>query len=93
VLQPIHLRDKPLTLRAGAGSWPVLALAPEAVAAGLAPKMLAPEKLSPEDFRVHESGDKGRGADVDLVGPGPAYERWQKTPAYQARLKDTRAQK
>lgn len=22
-------------------------------------------------------------ADVDLVGPGAAYERWQKTPEYQ----------
>jgi hypothetical protein len=21
--------------------------------------------------------------DVDLVGPGPAYERWKKTPEYQ----------
>src|SRR5262249_17302040 len=29
------------------------------------------------------------GADVDLVGPGPAYERWQKTPDYQQWLKDT----
>ena len=26
---------------------------------------------------------KGRGADVDLVGPGAAYEKWKKTPEYQ----------
>jgi hypothetical protein len=26
---------------------------------------------------------KDLGADVDLIGPGAAYERWQKTPAYQ----------
>ena len=58
-------------------------------------KTLAPEKLSPEDFRVEADGPafKGLGADVDLVGPGPAYERWQKTPAYQTWLKDTGAQK
>ena len=29
------------------------------------------------------------GADVDLVGPGPAYERWKKTPEYQQWLKDS----
>jgi len=27
---------------------------------------------------------------VDLVGPGPAYERWKKTPEYQQWLKDTK---
>ena len=27
------------------------------------------------------------GPDLDLVGPGPAYERWQKTPEYQEWLK------
>ena len=26
---------------------------------------------------------------MDLVGPGPAYERWKKTPEYQQWLKDT----
>jgi hypothetical protein len=25
-------------------------------------------------------GGRGLGADVNLVGPGPAYERWKKTP-------------
>ena len=32
---------------------------------------------------------KDLGADVDLVGPGSAYERWKKTPEYQQWLKDT----
>src|SRR5262249_14951401 len=32
---------------------------------------------------------KDLGADVDLVGPGPAYERWKKTPEYQQWLKET----
>ena len=29
------------------------------------------------------------GANVDLVGPGPAYERFKQTPDYQQWLKDT----
>src|SRR5262249_8071835 len=57
----------------------------------------APEKLAPADFRLRPdspgkgAGADGRdlGADVDLVGPGPAYERWKKTPEYQQWLKDT----
>ncbi len=56
-----------------------------------------PEKLGPEDFRLrpdsagYRAGEDGKdlGAHIDLVGPGPAYERWQKTPAYQQWLKDT----
>ena len=56
-----------------------------------------PEKLGPEDFRLrpdsagYRAGDDGKdiGADIDLVGPGAAYERWQKTPAYQQWLQDT----
>ena len=32
---------------------------------------------------------KDLGADVDLVGPGAAYERWKRTPDYQEWLKDT----
>jgi hypothetical protein len=56
-----------------------------------------PEKLTAEDFRLRPDsagyragkGGKDLGADVDLVGPGPAYERWKKTPAYQKWLKDT----
>jgi serine/threonine protein kinase len=57
----------------------------------------APEKLTPDDFRLradspgYRAGMDGKdfGADVDLVGPGPAYERWKKTPEYQQWLKDT----
>ena len=56
-----------------------------------------PEKLTPDDFRLrpdsagYKAGKDGKdlGADVDLVGPGPAYERWKKTPEYQQWLKDT----
>jgi hypothetical protein len=56
-----------------------------------------PEKLGPKDFRLrpdsagYRAGEDGKdlGADIDLVGPGAAYERWQKTPAYQQWLKDT----
>ena len=57
----------------------------------------APEKLTPEDFRLAKGsagkgagpGGKDLGADVDLVGPGPAYERWKNTPEYQEWLKKT----
>jgi hypothetical protein len=57
----------------------------------------APEKLGPEDFRLrpdsagYQSGKdkKDLGADVDLVGPGPAYERWKKTSDYQQWLQET----
>ena len=57
----------------------------------VAQDVAAPEKLSPEDFRVQPDGptNKDLGADVDLVGPGPAYERWRATPAYQEWLKDS----
>src|SRR5262249_14887522 len=49
------------------------------------------DQLTPEDFRLrpdsagYRAGKDGKdlGADVDLVGPGPAYERWKKTPEYQ----------
>jgi len=55
------------------------------------------DQLTPEDFRLradsagYRAGADGKdlGADVDLVGPGPAYERWKKTPEYQEWLKDT----
>jgi hypothetical protein len=54
--------------------------------------------LEAEDFRLrpdsagYRTGEDRRdlGADVDLVGPGKAYERWKKTPAYQQWLKDTK---
>jgi hypothetical protein len=57
----------------------------------------APEKLTPEDFRLRPGsagyragpGGKDLGADVDLVGPGPAYERWKETPEYEEWLKET----
>jgi hypothetical protein len=55
------------------------------------------EQVTAEDFRLqagspgHRAGKDGRdlGADVDLVGPGPAYERWKQTPEYQQWLKET----
>ena len=64
----------------------------------LAKLRATPEKLTPDDFRLrpdsagYRAGKDGKdlGADVDLVGPGPAYERWKKTPEYQQWLKDTK---
>jgi hypothetical protein len=55
------------------------------------------ETVTPEDFRLragsagYRAGSDGKdlGADVDLVGPGAAYERWKKTPVYQEWLKET----
>jgi hypothetical protein len=63
----------------------------------LAKVEVAAEKLTPEDFRLradsagHRAGADGKdlGPDVDLVGPGPAYERWKKTPDYQQWRKET----
>lgn len=60
-----------------------------------------PEQLTPEDFRLrpdsagYRAGPDGKdlGADVDLVGPGPAYERWKKTPEYRKWLEETRTLK
>src|SRR5262249_50670320 len=51
----------------------------------LARVLSAPEKLTPDDFRLrpdsagYRAGKNGKdlGANVDLVGPGPAYERWR----------------
>jgi hypothetical protein len=56
-----------------------------------------PEKLTPEDFRLrpdsagYRAGPDGKdlGADVDLVGPGEAYERWKQTPEYEQWQKET----
>ena len=39
-------------------------------------------------YRAGKDG-KDLGADVDLVGPGPAYERWKKTLSYQQWLVET----
>jgi formylglycine-generating enzyme required for sulfatase activity/serine/threonine protein kinase len=55
------------------------------------------EALTRDDFRLREGSagyragldGKDLGADVDLVGPGAAYERWKKTPEYQRWLKET----
>ncbi|MCI0358197.1 MAG: serine/threonine protein kinase [Planctomycetaceae bacterium] len=55
------------------------------------------EELTPNDFRLLPGspgkgageGGKDLGADVDLVGPGDAYERWKQTPEYQQWLKET----
>jgi hypothetical protein len=59
------------------------------------------DELSPDDFRLREdsagyrAGPDGKdlGADVDLVGPGAAYERWKKTPEYQEWLEETESAK
>jgi hypothetical protein len=58
-------------------------------------------KLTPEDFRLradsagYRAGPDGKdlGADIDLVGPGVAYERWKTTPEYQEWLKESRQAK
>lgn len=57
----------------------------------------SPPGIQAEEFRLdpssrgYRAGPDGKdlGADVDLVGPGAAYERWKKTPEYQRWLKDT----
>jgi hypothetical protein len=63
----------------------------------LARTRTAVEQLTPDDFRLrpdsagYRAGPDGKdlGADVDLVGPGAAYERWKQTPEYQEWLKET----
>jgi hypothetical protein len=55
------------------------------------------ELLTPDDFRLrpdsagYRAGKDGKdlGADVDLVGPGAAYERWKMMPEYQEWLEAT----
>jgi hypothetical protein len=50
-----------------------------------------PKETLPAGFRLAKDspgkgagpGGKDLGADVDLVGPGPAYDRWRQTPEYQ----------
>ena len=54
-------------------------------------------QLTPADFRLrtdsagYRAGEDGQdlGPDIDLVGPGPAYERWKKSQKYQEWLKET----
>jgi len=56
-----------------------------------------PELITAEDFRLrpdsagYQAGPDGKdlGANVDLVGPGEAYERWKETPEYQEWLTET----
>ncbi|HEY1377152.1 MAG TPA: hypothetical protein VGF55_10185, partial [Gemmataceae bacterium] len=56
-----------------------------------------PALLTPDDFRLrvdspgYRAGEGGKdvGADVDLVGPGAAYERWKKTSAYEQWRQET----
>jgi hypothetical protein len=56
-----------------------------------------PYTLKPDDFRLREgsagyrAGPDGKdlGPDIDLVGPGEAYERWKTTPEYQKWLEET----
>lgn len=63
----------------------------------LAKLVANPEQLTPEDFRLrsdsagYRAGKDGKdlGAEIDLVGPGKAYERWKKTPEYQQWLNET----
>jgi hypothetical protein len=58
---------------------------------------LATDVIAPAEFRLlpdsagYRAGKDGKdlGADIDLVGPGSAYERWKKTPQYQQWLKET----
>lgn len=57
----------------------------------------APEQLKPDDFRLrsgsagYRAGSDGKdlGPELDLVGPGAAYERWKQTSKYQEWLKRT----
>lgn len=57
----------------------------------------ASAELKPDEFRLrlgsagYRAGPDGKdlGPDIDLVGPGAAYERWKKTPEYQQWLKET----
>jgi hypothetical protein len=57
----------------------------------------APEQLKPDDFRLrsgsagYRAGSDGKdlGPELDLVGPGAAYERWKQMSKYQEWLKRT----
>jgi hypothetical protein len=51
---------------------------------------VTPWQVTPADFRLHaDSPGQGLGADVSLVGPGEAYERWKQTAEYQQWLKES----
>jgi hypothetical protein len=48
--------------------------------------------IRPSDLRLARgSPGQGLGADVDLVGPGDAYQRWKQSPAYQEWRRQTDA--
>jgi serine/threonine protein kinase len=57
-----------------------------------------PANFTTDDYRLHadspgkSAGEDGHdlGADVDLVGPGEAYERCKKSPEYQQWLRDVK---
>jgi len=57
-----------------------------------------PTSVTPDAFRLAAgsagkgAGKDGRdlGANIDLVGPGKAYEKWKQTTAYQEWLKETK---
>jgi formylglycine-generating enzyme required for sulfatase activity len=59
--------------------------------------LATPYLITPPDFRLAaDSAGKGAGrdgkdlgADVDLIGPGAAYERWQRTTDYHQWLQET----
>ena len=60
-------------------------------------KVLIDDVLTPQDFRLRPDSDgyragpggKDLGADVDLVGPGAAYERFRQSQAYGSWLRDS----
>ena len=57
-------------------------------------RLFSPDRFNDETNAAQQAvqadtDGKNVGADVDLVGPGPAYERWKKTPEYQQWLKDS----
>jgi hypothetical protein len=71
---------------------------PKFVGGNVAAKLsVRPEQVTARDFRLADDspgkgagpGGKDLGADVDLVGPGPAYERWKQTPDYRQWLRET----
>jgi Protein tyrosine and serine/threonine kinase/Putative zinc-finger len=57
-----------------------------------------PEEVTAADFRLQPGspgqgvgpGGRDLGANTDNIGPGPAYERWKKTPDYREWQKTTR---
>jgi WD40 repeat protein len=103
--RPLVVVDRgPQGESAGLDVWNALWQKPEEGSQAGAPKFQGgaeengqPPMLEPGYWRLAAAspgkgaGEGGRdlGADVDRVGPGPAYERWKQTPEYQQWLKDT----